>query len=606
MRGRGTVASSRLFGASVHVALCAVALAVLLAPAAANGRSSISPGDRRATHAYLLARYEFERATAANVGASDVALAAYIARVGGECPSVLAGTPSTIIEPKTPAETAAGAHGREQLFQLLVQVQFASIESWFAPDQSANLRFAAVIARLRWSEPQINRAAYRSATALRAFVFGGAGTSLCADLRSWVQSGYRTLSPASTAFLSGGLEHPTVSGSSEPERTLDEFVSREESPRDRLLVRRYRKLIPKLRRAIPSASVLGQLSRELGLHMPVELSSLGSSNPDSIFIGSASTDAGTRFVASASRPSASEPNSCEPTISIEEALPDGGQSEHSASGCGPSPNHEPLLSCEAGQLRVTAILPAAAHSAILTLSDGRQITSSVFTVPANAGGPAGFYYQAVRGPSPIPVSLSELNEAGATLAVVKLKPLVECTQHPHKTLSGPRTLVHAHAPGGQSFSIVVERFSELGQTKVTLDLKVGRGDTGGEILGGPARALSWQLASGCTGGSRYWIVFGILHNSASSVYARSGSRLVALTAVRLPASLHTAGALVYGAVPSSPSAIVLRDASGRTVGSASLSRPHGVPRPRRCSKPLPRGEEEGVENTSGTIVGHSR
>ncbi len=48
----------------------------------------------------------------------------------------------------------------------------------------------------------------------------------------------------------------------------------------------------------------------------------------------------------------------------------------------------------------------------LRLSNGRRITSRVAFVPASFGGPAGFYYQSVRGPTPFPVSLTEFEAGG--------------------------------------------------------------------------------------------------------------------------------------------------------------------------------------------------
>jgi hypothetical protein len=196
------------------------------------------------------------------------------------------------------------------------------------------------------------------------------------------------------------------------------------------------------------------------------------------------------------------------------------------------------------------------------------------------------------------VSLTELSEAGATLAVVKLEPVVECTRHPHKTLSGRRTLVRGRTPSGQAYSIFGERFRELGRIHVVLGLEVGASGTSSTEPSKPTRALSWELASGCKGTHRYWILLGVLRSASPHAYVRSGSQLTALTAIALPASLHTPGAIVYGAFASPPAAIVLRDASGRTIGSASLSPPHGAPRARRCAKLRP-GASEGLEIGSG-------
>lgn len=72
----------------------------------------------------------------------------------------------------------------------------------------------------------------------------------------------------------------------------------------------------------------------------------------------------------------------------------------------------------------------------LRLGDNRTITSKAIGVPRRLGGPAGLYYQVVRGPSPIPVSLMELDAHGKTLAVLKLPAVVECTKKEKDYVSG--------------------------------------------------------------------------------------------------------------------------------------------------------------------------
>ena len=99
----------------------------------------------------------------------------------------------------------------------------------------------------------------------------------------------------------------------------------------------------------------------------------------------------------------------------------------------------------------------------LNLSDGREITSHVAIVPAKLGGPAGFYYQVVHGPSPIPVSLTEVDAHGKVLRTVKL-PRTADVSSSHEA---PQTGAEAHAqvirkiaavaPQGPSFSIIGER-----------------------------------------------------------------------------------------------------------------------------------------------------
>lgn len=81
------------------------------------------------------------------------------------------------------------------------------------------------------------------------------------------------------------------------------------------------------------------------------------------------------------------------------------------------------------------------------------------SVPRRLGGPDAFYYQAVRGPSPVPVSLTERDAQGRTLRVLKLRRIVGCSKHPLKYFPGGKlTLVHGSAPQGPSFSIVGERY----------------------------------------------------------------------------------------------------------------------------------------------------
>jgi len=156
-------------------------------------------------------------------------------------------------------------------------------------------------------------------------------------------------------------------------------------------------------------------------------------------------------------------------------------------------------------LTVTINTLPAARSVRLGLSNGQQITSRVLFVPARQGGPAGYYYQVVRGPSPIPVSLTELDAHGRTLRTVTLPHIVECTENPIKYLpSGVQTLVHDKVPNGPGFSITGERYRFLGS--VYFELKVHVEETTGSgsgsahsfgVLGRRPSVLDWQIETGC-------------------------------------------------------------------------------------------------------------
>lgn len=210
-------------------------------------------------------------------------------------------------------------------------------------------------------------------------------------------------------------------------------------------------------------------------------------------------------------------------------------------------------------------------------------------MPRRLGGPAGLYYQAVRGPSPIPVSLTELDTHGNTLAVLKLPAVVECTKKLVKYFPGGLVeLAHGNLPAGPSFSIHAERYRELGHIHFKLKFTASNeeslaGSGGGDLLestgaaeaegsslvfpGHPIQqpqAFERQTSSGCVPQS-YAIVYGILRAPGDVVLARVSGTLIALSKVAIPARLHVGGVLAYGAFSPIPTELLTRDASGKLV-----------------------------------------
>ena len=200
------------------------------------------------------------------------------------------------------------------------------------------------------------------------------------------------------------------------------------------------------------------------------------------------------------------------------------------------------------------------------LSDGRQITSRVAIVSAALGGPIGLYYQVVRGPSPIPVSLAELDAHGRTLRTHKLPRIVDCTKHTLKFLPGGiRTIVKDKAPGGAVFSIIGERYSFLGGIHFALKVEIKNGGGGSESASGQKpNVLSTALWTGCQP-QPYAIVYGLLKAPRDTVLARVSGTLHTLRHAALPASLHTKGVLVYLAAPAIPSELIIRSPGGQTI-----------------------------------------
>jgi hypothetical protein len=244
------------------------------------------------------------------------------------------------------------------------------------------------------------------------------------------------------------------------------------------------------------------------------------------------------------------------------------------SGAGPSPS----VTCSEGLLTVTSVTLPATRSVRLVLSDGRSVTSRALDAPADFGAHAGLYYQVVRGPSPIPRSLAELDAHGRVLRSVALPPLVECTKDALKYLpGGVRTLVEGRIPRGPAFSIGVERYRFLGKTYVDLSAAIrargtreGGGSGGGGSSFSPRRsrqAFAWSTQEGCEADSsvRWSIVYGLLRDSRDTVLVRTGGTAYAINVASIPGSFHVGGELAYAVLPRQPSEVLVRGVGGHTV-----------------------------------------
>jgi hypothetical protein len=202
----------------------------------------------------------------------------------------------------------------------------------------------------------------------------------------------------------------------------------------------------------------------------------------------------------------------------------------------------PSVQCvDAGLLKIEAQTLPRTRAVRLHLSTGRQITTRVAIVPAKLGGPAGFYYQVVPGPLPIPVTLTELDAHGTVLRSVRLPSTVKCAQQSLQFLPlGNRTIAHGSLPQGPSFSIVDERYSLRGKIHFYLHVAVvaeeeGRGAIGG--AGSMAVGEGIKLQTGCQP-YEYAILYGFLNTSSDRVLTRSSDGFQPLRQVHIPAGLH--------------------------------------------------------------------
>jgi hypothetical protein len=577
-------------------------LALAAAPASAREDAAARAENAAATRAYLLASVNLQETDLRNLAQSKAALEAAAAHIADECPRVLSGAPpvereiapitSRSDEPMSPRAMGEEHRQSSQRSELKSELSFALGDAEEEPDREATAALIRALTPLRWSNPLVTVLLHLVATVAQAELELPV-PSVCADMDAWVSSGYRTLSIASKelarrteTILKDVFEAAAIvaqGGLKSPPQLFAPY----ENASDRVLALRSQTLSDELHGLTASReATLKRLELAVGLPAPeahehFRMPARSEKKPTVIARGT--TAAGGRFVVRA-QPQHRRGLRCTVDITIEESShPHEGLLEllnGEGTGRCPSRSHiepEPAVQCDRGLLVVEANLPSATRSVRLLLSDHRTITSSAIRVPVRLGGPVGVYYQVVRGPSPIPVSLTELDAQDNTLAVLKLPAVVECTKHPVKYFPGGRVrLVHESLPQGPSFTIRAERYRKLGAVHFELkfeasneELLFGGGGEGGSIGGAIAipngsQTFEPQASSGCQP-QPYAIIYGLLKDPGDTVLARVSGALVPLHQVVIPAHLHAGGVLVYGAFSPLPTELLVRNASGKTV-----------------------------------------
>ena len=193
---RGTRAWSRRARAARRGAAVLGLLALLLCPAAA---AAGAPADRAATSAYLAASVRLDEAILANAHSSLLAADSLAARLQRECPRVLAGVP----QPSSPGPLLnAGPRTRgeddrlsQQETALRYELEENVIVAALGPDRGAIAAYASAVKGLAWSDPRLTGLVAASAALFEAEATFPA-SNVCADMRSWVASGYRTIASA--------------------------------------------------------------------------------------------------------------------------------------------------------------------------------------------------------------------------------------------------------------------------------------------------------------------------------------------------------------------------------------------------------------------------
>ena len=583
------------------------------APTSLAATPKLTAADRAATHAYLVATEAWDEAQLANMPQSNAAVTAAAAQISGECPGVLTGAPPKGSEfgptsTESPIQESARAEGERsresrQREDLKTELSAALDDASQQSNRIAEQALISAIAPLKWSNPAITELVHFTAEYGQEDL-NAAAPSVCADMRAWVASGYRMLAPASKEFkkrseaLLKRILEVITSHVFAHLKPFAQTVAPYESAADRALARRTRSLAAQLgkdHKAREEADT--RLEAAVGLPPP-EIPQFERIVKKPTEVAHGRTAAGGHFVVLAERakriPGFPHKSGCTTSVTIEESSRTAGEGLVSVSSGGSerclSRSHvtpEQQVNCDAGKLRIEANLLPATRSVRLLLSNNRTITSPAVRVPARLGGPAGYYYQAVRGPSPIPVSLTELDAHGNQLTVLKLPAVVECATKLRKYVRGGIVrLAHESLPQGPTFTIRGERYRELGRAHFELRLSESGGE--GELFGstsngaffgivsigggqqlGTSRVFSSQVSNGCKP-QPYEIVYGVLKDPRDTVLARVSGKLVPLHVVAIPARLHAGGVLAYGAFSPIPTELVVRDARGKTVAREDL------------------------------------
>jgi hypothetical protein len=296
-----------------------------------------------------------------------------------------------------------------QLGELYLELFLVTYVRALQPDRPTALRYAAALARLHWSNARLTRAVHRQSAGLRKEL-AVKPPDVCGDMVAWRVSDYQVLAADTRQYLAeaGFKRAPRA-------QSLSALLIRYGPKRAKAIIRNEDRLAAKLGRKLrPLLQIVERVSKALG----IPDFTLAGPLPRGTVIGHGTTDAGQDFVASVERPRKGQ--ACRVSLMITETSSAGGSSFGEC-----APTLRPVVTCERGLLRIRAPMPATTHSARLLLSSGRTIASPTLLVPPADGGPLAYYYQAVRGPTPFPVSLTELDASEAVVGVLKL-PRAHC------------------------------------------------------------------------------------------------------------------------------------------------------------------------------------
>jgi hypothetical protein len=162
--------------------LALLASSTIAALALAPTTTLAGPTDVASTSAYVQANYTLVLAAKSHLRAAENAPAQVLAQVRRECPSAAAESPQD-----------------EQSTQLSNEVIGTIVLSAYRLDLAAGNRFIRSVAALRWANKRAGAAVKGYASKLNTLAKLPI-PHLCADIRAWVASGYKTLPASTVAF----------------------------------------------------------------------------------------------------------------------------------------------------------------------------------------------------------------------------------------------------------------------------------------------------------------------------------------------------------------------------------------------------------------------
>lgn len=374
--------------------------------------------DRTTIDRYLRAELKFAHELIASIPASLSAAKTNASGIEVGCPNALAGVPAASYDAANAPAPRRLQPQAEQLSELKEELSQIVLSSTVAPERGAQTALLKALRTLHWRDRKLARAARVTIRGLERPA--RQVPDACADMRSWQASGYLALPRDTTTFLAPERSsNPDLPGLPSAVRSV---VQRGGTRYEQADVRRLIAVVNGAGDAFdPLTTITQRLETALGLGPG------GNGVPSrAVALGRGMTAAGTSFLAKVT-PAI---KLCLPSVNITETdgpliSSFGGETCTIASSA--SVPAEPSVRCDVGLLKVQARVLPSARSVRLLLSNGKTLDSRVLLIPAAVpGAPGGFYYQAVRGPSPIPVSLTELDTEGHSLAVLALRAVRDC------------------------------------------------------------------------------------------------------------------------------------------------------------------------------------